>query len=70
MSVICNQNTWSMSSLWNETQLWRKILCFSGITIDISEYISLISTIDDHLFFSLYLRNSARESWGLLAGDP
>ena len=37
---------------------------------DISEYISLIFTIDGHLFFfSLYLRKPAGDSLGLLAGD-
>ena len=69
MFVICSQNTWSMSRLSNETQIWRKIFSFSRIISDISEYISLIFTIDGHLFFSLYLRKLAGDSWGLLAGD-
>ena len=70
MPLIYSQNTWSMSRLSNETQIWRKIFCFSGIISDISEYISLIFTIDGHLFFLLYLRKPAGDFWGLLAGDP
>ena len=62
MSVICSQNTWSMSRLSNETQICRKIFIFSGIINDISEYISLTFTIDGHLYFLLYRRKPAGDS--------
>ena len=62
MSVICSQNTWSMSRISNEMQIWRKIFCFSGIISDISEYIHLIFTIDAHWYISLYLKKPAGDS--------
>ena len=60
MSVICGESILSMSRLSNEAQIWRKILCFSGIISDISEYIHLIFTIDGHLFCFLHCISGSR----------
>ena len=59
-----------MSWLSNETQICGEISYLSGIIKDRSEYIISIFTVDGHSVFWLHLRKPARDSWGLLAGDP